>query len=126
MNSTVRCGGWLRREAAINRLAQVVGVAVDGFGGDHGLVAAVAHCRTHHLLAVPHAVHLGGVDERDVGIERALDCSHTGGIITTGIEVGERHCTQGDLAYGCAVAKPSYVHVAPQVITMQWPTEPHG
>ena len=95
-------------QARLTRLAHVLGAAVDArraavgvghepeLGREHDLVAAVADGAAHELLVVPGAVDVGGVEQVDAEVERAVDRRDAVGLVRAAVRAGHRHAAQAD------------------------------
>ena len=84
--------------------ARVVGVAHDAeLGGQHHLVAAVGDRPPDQLLVGARAVHVGGVEQRDPEVERAVDRRDRLGLVGAAVELRHAHAAQALRRYGQAL-----------------------
>ena len=89
------CSGWpLRAE-------HVVRAVLDdeaGLGGEHDLVAAAGERAADELLVRERAVHVGGVEERDAELERAMDHRERLRVVTGAVGPAHPHAAESDRA----------------------------
>ena len=81
-------------------------------GGEHHVVAAALDGPADEFLVDVRAVDLGGVDEVDAEVERAVDGADGFGVVGAGAGVAVRHahCAKADARY-CQVAESCVLHV---------------
>ncbi len=77
--------GGMRREAA------------SGLGGDDDLLLALALQLRDQAFAAAHAVDIGGVDEVDAGIDRAMQGGKRFAIVHAAPTAADRPCAKADL-----------------------------
>ena len=103
-----RCGrrqgarGWHRRPAdvvgrAVDAEPAAVGAAlVAEFGREHDLVAAAGDRAADESLVGERPVHVGGVEERDAEVERAMDRGDRFVLVRRSVELGHAHAAEAD------------------------------
>jgi hypothetical protein len=93
-------------EARVAGLVHVLGPAVDAdpaavlvpfvaeLGGEDDLLAAVGDCATDEALVRERAVHVGGVEEGDAELDRAMDRRDRFALVSSSVELRHAHATQ--------------------------------
>ena len=97
------------REARLERAAHVFRAAVEAahrrilrvaqdaeFGGEEDFVAAAADRAPDELLVGVRTVDVGGVEEVDAEVERAMDRRDRFGVVAAGVEVAHPHAAEAD------------------------------
>jgi hypothetical protein len=116
-------------ERAVDRAAHVLGAAVGRpvhlivvgdpeLRRDHELVALAGDRLADELLVGAAAVHLGGVQEIDAELERAVDRRRRLFLVGLAVEGGHAHAAEPERRYlqrGRAASKCSVVHRVPSV-----------
>ncbi len=108
-------------EAGVAGLANVFGPAVDAeefavgaahvaeLGGENDAVAAVADGAADELLVASGAVHVGGVEEVDAGVEGAVDDGDGFGVVGGSVELRHAHAAEAERGDVEAVASEGAV-----------------
>ena len=95
-------------QARVAGRADIVGSAVDALeaavlaahvaelGRDHDPLAPLAHDAADQLLVRADAVHVGGVEEGDAEIERAVDRGDRLRLVAAAVEIGHAHAAEAE------------------------------
>ena len=74
-------------------------------GGEHDLVAPAPDRLADELLVRERAVHVGGVEEVDAEVERAVDGRDGLGVVAAAVELGHAHAAEAEGGDGEAIGR---------------------